>query len=171
MTAQIETERKYLIRRPAEEWLKTVCFREIAMEQTYLQAPDGVTRRVRRREEQGSCRYILTEKRRISAMSCQEQEEEISEAEYRRLLQEKLPDSRSICKTRWCLRCREQVFEIDLYDFWQEAATMEVELSSEEETVFLPERIEVLAEVTGDHRFSNVSLSRALPDLTAFLGG
>ncbi len=171
MTAQIETERKYLIRRPAEEWLMARCFRVTAMEQTYLQAPEGITRRVRCRKEEGLCRYILTEKRRISAMSCQETEREVSEAEYRLLLQDKLPNSRSICKTRYCLRKDEQVFEIDLYDFWQEAATMEVELSSEEEAVFLPEGIEILAEVTGDHRFSNVSLSRTLPDLGEYLGG
>ena len=52
-----------------------------------------------------------------------------------------------------------QFFELDIYDFWTDRATLEIELSSEEEKVELPSFIEVIKEVTDDDRYSNRSLS------------
>ena len=166
----VETERKYLIRRPQPQALLRRCGAEnvIHIEQTYLAAPEGLTRRVRSMERQGQLRYVQTEKQRLSPMSSREREWELSREDYLRQLQTALPDHRTIRKTRYCLPYQGHLFEIDLYDFWQQTATMEVELQEEAEAFSLPPEIEILAEVTGDRRFSNAALRRHLPDLSPF---
>ena len=62
--------------------------------QIYLRAEQGVTARIRQVTEGDETRYYYTEKRRISAMSCQETEQEVSEAEYRLLLRQDNADIR-----------------------------------------------------------------------------
>ena len=53
--------------------------------------------------------------------------------------------------------------EIDLYDFWQDRATLEVELATEAEAFTLPPFVTVLRDVTADKRYKNVSLAAELP--------
>ena len=56
------------------------------------------------------------------------------------------------------------MLEIDLYDFWQDRATLEVELSAEDEGFTILPSIKVIREVTSDHRYKNVNLARNLPN-------
>ena len=82
MSTPIETERKFLIRRPDPAALAALPgARVIRIVQTYLTAPAGVTARVRRAEENGGVRWIYTEKRRLSAMSAYEDERELTPEE------------------------------------------------------------------------------------------
>ena len=55
-------------------------------------------------------------------------------------------------------------FEIDVYPFWQDKAVMEIELTDEMETVMLPPEIEIIKEVTGDRRYTNAALAKAIPE-------
>ena len=59
----LEIERKFLIRYPAESVLKTIpaCDRS-AIVQTYLESEPGVTRRVRMRSYCDGTKYYKTEK-------------------------------------------------------------------------------------------------------------
>ena len=52
-----------------------------------------------------------------------------------------------------------QLFELDIYPFWNDRATLEIELSDENENFELPPFIEVIKEVTDDDRYKNRSLS------------
>ena len=49
--------------------------------------------------------------------------------------------------------------ELDIYEFWSDKATAEVEIESEEQVVTLPKFIKVIADVTGDKSYSNFALA------------
>ena len=107
--------------------------------------------------------YTHTVKRRINDLRREEQEREISEAEYRALLQRADPERRVIEKRRYVLAYGGKAFEIDVYPFWQDKAVMEIELTDETETVKLPPEIEIIKEVTRDRRYTNAALAKAIP--------
>lgn len=163
-SSHYEIERKFLIAYPDKATLLAAegC-RTKRMVQTYLNAPEGETRRVREVREGDAVRYIQTLKKRITMLRAVEEEQELSEAEYKAALRDADPTRRPIEKTRFCIPYGGQLLEIDLYDFWQDRATLEVELSSEDEAFSLPSYIKVLREVTDDKRYKNVNLAREVP--------
>ena len=159
-----EIERKFLIAYPDLAILATTpgCrIKEIV--QTYLTAPEGETRRVRLVREGESIRYIRTVKRRVNALRAVEEETDLTLADYQLALQQADLTRRPIAKTRYCIPCGAHMAEIDIYDFWQDRATLEVELTHEQETFALPEGIRVIREVTDDKRYKNVNLAKELP--------
>lgn len=161
----LEIERKYLIRMPDEAFVRALPGCQVwQIEQTYLQSGvPGEARRVRRVCENGGVKYYYTQKQRIDAMSCEEREREISESEFEALLLEADTRLRTVKKRRlrvpWC----GQLLEIDLYDFWQDRATLEIELESETQPVCLPDWLCVVRELTGDRAYSNHSLAGHVP--------
>lgn len=58
---------------------------------------------------------------------------------------------------------KNQLFEIDIYPFWNDRAVMELELSDEEQSIVFPENIEIIKEVTDDKRYTNASIARSIP--------
>lgn len=162
--AHFEIERKFLIAYPDAEALKQIkgC-RVKHFVQTYLCAKDGESRRVRKVREGENISYIYTRKHRISDLRHIEEESELTEAEYQHLLADADPDARPILKTRYAIPYKGHVLEIDLYEFWQDRATLEVELSCEDEKFEILPSIKVIREVTSDHRYKNVNLARNLP--------
>ena len=162
--SHFEIERKLLIAYPDATALAAVQGCRIKrIEQTYLKATEGEARRVRRTEEQGTVRYVYTAKRRVSDLRALEEERILTEAEYLTLLGEADPEKHPIFKTRYCIPCGKHVAEIDLYDFWQDRATLEVELSEENEPFEIPDGVRVIRDVTADKRYKNVNLARELP--------
>jgi 23S rRNA pseudouridine1911/1915/1917 synthase len=163
--SQYEIERKYLIEYPDKAVLEAAeGVRVKRIEQTYLQAAAGETRRVRKMTENGATRYIETRKYRVSALRATEEEKELSVAEYKALLQLADPALRPIYKTRYAIPYAGHIAEVDLYDFWQDRATVEVELSSENERAELPPYLRVIREVSDDKRYKNVNLAKELPE-------
>lgn len=158
----IETERKYLIRRPTDDELSAIPGIEITeIVQTYLKTNEnGALRRVRKR---GSAKlgytYTYTEKIHISFGSRIEREREISEEEYLRLLDEADPARRTIEKLRCVFDYKAQLFELDIYPFSAEYASLEIELDDINTPVDLPDHIKLLKDVTGDERYCNSSLA------------
>lgn len=162
----IETERKYLIRMPDTAALAAMTgARVLLIRQTYLAAPAGVTERVRRTQEGETVRFTHTVKRRLSALSAYEDEETIDEARYEALLLRADPALRPIDKTRCAIPLNGFVYEIDVYPFWREQAILEIELPCEDVEPPVPEFVRVIADVSGDVRYKNVSLARQIPDI------
>ena len=150
-----EIERRFRIERPplpflagAETWNIT---------QTYCS--NGT--RVRRIEQNGVSRYILTYKRDVTALTRIEEESEISASDYLTCLRDASADAATLRKTRYRIPWDGHVFEIDLF---AELPTvlMEVELKSEDEPFTLPPFVRVIDEVTEDPRWRNAALARAL---------
>lgn len=158
-----EIERKYLIRMPEEVWLREHASPS-RIEQTYLlRSEPQVNARVRKRGQEGAWVYTHTRKIRVSDLRRVEDEREISEEEYRTLLRQADPSRSVIRKTRWVLSWNGQIFEIDVFPFWEDRALMEIELTHEGQPVELPPDVQVIREVTADRRYTNSSLSREIP--------
>ena len=151
-----EIERKWLIHIPH------ICDMEnmpgyqcSAIEQIYLSDSD----RIRKRDFGSEIVYYHTLKENINGISRFEEEKVISEDEYVSLAGKQLPGSRAINKYRHSFEFHGQTVEIDIYDFWDNTATMEIELKTEDQQVFIPEFIEIISEVTGDKNYSNYGLA------------
>ena len=159
-----EIESKYLIRCIAHDFLRAQPGCAVwEIEQTYLTAAPGETRRVRRIAENGTVRYALTVKRRLSAMSSEEDEQPIDAARYQALLAEADPARRTIVKTRYRVPHEGQVAEFDRYPFWSDRMILEIELDSEAEAARVPDWVEVIRDVTADPRYKNVRLAAQVP--------
>ena len=163
-SAAYEIERKYLIAYPDKDALAAMSGVRISrIVQTYLTAAEGVALRVRRVENGEGVRYIETAKRRVSDTRAVEEERTLSKEEYEALLLRADKTRQPICKTRYAVPSGNHVVEVDVYDFWQDRATAEVELASEDEAFELPAWLSVIREVTADARYKNVNLARELP--------
>ena len=154
----VETERKFLIKRPTEQQLEQCGPKIYNIFQAYLKSDDPkVERRVRRKTHKETSIYYYTEKRKISACSRSENEKTISAEEYMLLLRDK---TASIRKDRYVFMYQDQCFELDIYPDWQDEAILEIELQDEGQQVSLPTWIEVIKEVTGDPKYKNANLAK-----------
>ena len=158
-----EIERKYLIERPADTVLALHSVERWEILQIYLRAEQGVTARIRQVTEGDETRYYYTEKRRISAMTAEELEREITDVEYLQLFRRVDTALRPIRKCRWRIPHAGHVLEVDVYPFWEKTAVLEIEFADESESAEIPAWITVLKDVTADHRYKNVSLAREVP--------
>lgn len=157
--ANFEIERKFLIEMPELDALKVQGAAELKMVQTYLQCPKGTTARVRKVEADGIVKYIYTSKQRITAITCIEDEKDVTQEEYLKLLEKEDKNRKPIIKTRYKLPFENHVLEIDIYPFWQDKAVMEVELEGEDEKFNIPPSIKIIKEVTDDVRYKNFALA------------
>ena len=73
------------------------------------------------------------------------------------------PDRNVIRKTRYLHEYRNQVFEIDMFPFWEDRALMELELSSEDQAILLPPDIAVVRDVTSEKNYTNAAIARSIP--------
>jgi len=162
--APLEIERKFLIRYPDMQVLTAAAERVIEMEQVYLKgAAPGVNVRIRKSVEQGATTYYKTEKQKITNLVRVEQENVISERDYKILLGFADPDRKPIRKTRYCVPMEELTAEIDLFPFWDDRAFCEVELPAEDTAFTLPDWVQVIRDVTEDKRYTNAALAKEIP--------
>lgn len=157
----IEIEKKFLIKLPDISILESQKnYSSSVIEQAYI-STDGIREggRIRKREFADGCRYYKTFKDDISSISRIEIESEISRGEYEALMKNRLDGTRVINKVRHCFEFEDQLLELDIYSFWNDRATLEIELESEEQEVVLPDFIEVIADVSSDKNYSNFALA------------
>ncbi len=159
-----EIERKYLIEKPDLTKLESLpnC-KKVNIIQTYLLSDKGDETRVRQRGLNGSYIYTLTTKRQISPIKRVEFEERITERQYITYLANADTNLKSVRKDRYCLMENGKYFEIDIYPFAEKRAIMEVELTSEDEQIDIPDFVKIIKEVTGDKKYSNHSLAKIAP--------
>ena len=162
---EMEIERKYLIRMPDEaQFLQMPHCTVWEIVQTYLNDGGvGQTRRVRSIHTGGETHYIYTFKRRINELTCEEREEEISAAEYEEKLREANPELNPIEKRRYRIPHAGQLLEIDIYSFWDDRATLEIELQRENQVPELPDWLEIVRELTGERAYKNRYLAECVP--------
>ena len=156
-----EIERKYLIRYPDIELLraqKGVEQWEIVQIYLTVSGP-GETRRIRQVVCDGEIRYYKTFKRRLSALSCEEDEGEIDQLEYIRLSHEIQAGCKPLGKTRYRIPYEGHTLEFDIYPFWDDRAILEIELSHENEGAAIPEYVRIIRDVSADPAYKNRSLA------------
>ncbi len=155
-----EIERKFLIKMPDEEMLKSLPEVQIvSITQTYT----GLGIRIRKWVENGGTKYIKTVKKHLTNLTRIETECEITKEEYDRLSSFVDPERHPLIKTRYRLPFRSKLVEIDIFPFWKKQAFLEVELEGEEDEFFLPEFVEVIREVTDDPSYRNYALAKNIP--------
>ena len=159
-----EIERKFLIKKPDRETLNRIkssisSISEIT--QTYLIPINGIERRVRKRgtEEDGYSLYY-TEKIPVTDFERYEKEKKIDMGRYVSLLDEADTSCHQLKKTRYCFIYKGQYFEMDLYPFSDEYAILEIELSKQNQEVFIPHFIDVVKEVTNDANYKNRNIAK-----------
>ncbi len=159
--APLEIERRFLIRYPDMEALRKMPgYHVVHMEQSYLAASeDFVGGRIRRITDGDQTRCVYTYKERLSDMTRREYECDISQEEYDALLSRKLPDTITIVKDRHSFLYAGLTYELDVYAFWDDRATVEAEVTSEDVPVPVPPCVELIKEITDDRRYNNSQLS------------
>lgn len=158
-----EIEHKYLIRYPEPQVLQCA-ERVYEIEQVYLNVVNtGVNRRIRKRSTSNGKEFFYTEKQHITDIRRIEIEKLISEEEFNELLLQRDMSRNVISKTRYLIRYREQLFELDVYPFWTDRAVLELEVEDESQVVEIPPEISVICEITCDRRYTNASLAKEIP--------
>ncbi|MBQ6373453.1 MAG: hypothetical protein IJJ45_03100 [Clostridia bacterium] len=160
-----EIERKYLIRYPDTRLLSEQPGCEIwDIVQTYLtDGEGGQTRRVRQVTTGGRVTYHRTFKRRLSALSAEEDEGRIDLATYAAYVLQRDTSRTPIVKTRYRVPYHGHVLEFDIYPFWCDRAIMEIELQSEDETPDIPEWVGIIRDVTSEKAYKNRQLAKRVP--------
>lgn len=159
--APLEIERKFLIQYPDMAALQEMpAYHVVHMEQSYLIAegdfPGG---RIRRITDGENVRCVYTYKERLSDLTRREYEREIGEEEYLELLTKKTPDTITIEKDRHSFLYQGLTYELDVYSFWDDKATIEAEVESEDTPIPIPPCVTLIKEVTHDRRYNNSQLS------------
>jgi len=162
MDINYEIERKYLIVYPDLNRLESEASKT-EITQTYLVSEKGSTARVRKRGIDGNYQYYHTVKQKISSMRRIENERTITVEEYEELLAHADKSRKVVYKTRYCLDYKNQMFEIDVYPFWNDRAIMEIELADESQQIEFPQWIEIIRELTDDKRYTNASIAKEIP--------
>lgn len=157
----MEHERKFLIKLDSPKALLDLpsCV-PVEIVQTYLEPEDGDEVRVRQRGSRGSYLYYLTRKHRTAAGSAYETERQLPKDEYLDLLMRADTSRRPIRKTRYCVAHDGTYYEIDVYPDRPGEAVLEVELSSPDDPVAIPDMFQVVREVTGDPAYLNYNMAK-----------
>lgn len=157
-----ETELKFLIQYPDTALLESQpgC-EKWEIEQIYLTSPEPMsTRRIRRVFVNNETHYFRTFKRRVSDLTAEENEGEITAAQYDAYKSEADPECRPIIKTRYRIPYEGHVLEFDVYPFWQDQAVMEIELEDESVQPAIPDYVSIIRDVSADPAYKNHALAR-----------
>lgn len=159
--APLEIERRFLIAYPDIEALKQMPdYRVRHISQTYLSSKgDFVGGRIRKVVQDGAVSYVYTYKQRLSDMTRLEYEREISEEEYTALMTHKKKKTITIEKDRHIFTYAGLTYELDVYDFWDDKASLEAEVESEDTAIPIPPCVTLIKEVTADRRYNNSKLA------------
>lgn len=156
----LEIERKFLIEYPDIELLNSLdACRRVPVTQAYLNTPEEGRFRIRRRGEGEDAVYIKTVKNKINELTRVEEENYISEKEYLSYLNQKQYVEGVISKDRYCIAWNAGYYELDVYPFFNDRATLEIELLSENQTYALPNFVRVIREVSFEREYKNKYLA------------
>ena len=165
MPNNLEIEKKFIIRYPDIEFLKSLEGCSCSdIEQIYLVSEDGKSERIRKRGTDGDFRYYHTVKYHLTDMTRVEDESLITKEEYEALRQKSDPNLNVIYKTRYVFPFQNHMIEIDVFPFWDRQAYLEIELEDEKEDYKIPDFIEMVCDVTLDKKYTNHSLAKTIPD-------
>ena len=156
-----EIERKFLIEYPDVAWLESLPnVQKVEIIQTYLNSENPEDEvRVRQRGLNGNYVYTKTIKRRVSDIKRMEIERMLTKDEYLALLMNADTSKHQIRKTRYCMSYKDCYLEIDIYPNWNDVAILEIEMSTEDAKISIPDEIKVIKEVTDDMSYRNVNLA------------
>ncbi len=163
-SGRLEIERKWLLAAaPSEDDLRALGAEPLLIDQVYLVGtPEAPVRRIRRTVHQDRVEHTYTEKRMLSGTVRVEGEIEISESEYRRLLEQADPSRGPIRKTRHVFTYAGNTLEVDVFHQPPGLAVLEIEFDRSDAPVpELPACLQVVRDVSEDPAYLNVNLARS----------
>ena len=161
LEGHLEIEKKYLIEEGFDAALLPVPHKTFQIEQTYLESPDGIVERVRKRAGSGASVYTHTIKMDIEPGVRKETESIISGDEYINLLQRADDNVHVVKKERRCFLWQDQYFELDsLVSPHKGLQLLELELDSQDQAFDLPDFLPVAQDVTENKRYTNYGLAQ-----------
>ena len=137
--------------------------RRVEIEQAYLKTAADEKLRVRKWVEDGRAIYYKTRRRRLNGRKL-EVEERLTQRAYKEMLEEAGETVQLLHKTRYSLAYEGQLFQLNVYPFWQDQAVVKIELNEEHGQVRLPPELTLIREVTGEREFKDYSLAALMPD-------
>ena len=159
----LEIERKFLIEYPDIDFLNSISTcRKVSITQAYLHTPEEGIFRIRKRGSGEDAVYIKTVKIKINDLKRIEKETYLTESEYTDYLNRKECITGIISKDRYCIVYDDSYYELDVYPFWTDRATLEIELLSEEQPYKLPPFVRLIREVSHEPEYRNFALAQRL---------
>lgn len=157
----LEIERKFLIEYPdLDEINRIKACRRVPITQAYLTTPKEGNFRIRKRGEGERAVYIKTVKIKINDIKRIEIENYISEKEYYGYISQTECVTGIISKDRYCIVYDNTYYELDVYPFWTDKATLEIELLSESQPYSLPPFSKLIREVSYEPEYRNLALAQ-----------
>lgn len=132
----------------------------VNISQHYLLAPQGVERRIRKRERNGSILYYLSDARVISTNERIKQDRIISERQYYEYLQEVNPELQAIEKVRHSFIFNNLFFKLDIFDFDKSRGLLSLELP-EDGKVMIPSYVRIIKDVSDNTDYKNYNLAKS----------
>ena len=146
---------------PDIEFLNSIkTCRRIPITQAYLTTPEEGYFRIRKRGEGDKAVYIKTVKIKISDIKRIEIENYISKEQYDSYLAQRQYVTGVISKDRYCIVDNSTYCELDVYPFWNDRATIEIELLSEDQRYQLPKFVKLIREVSSEPDYRNLALAQ-----------
>lgn len=149
---------KFLIEMPTESIFASIRgLHKVEIFQTYLYSEDNsIERRIRQVGSNNTYSFYYTEKREMPNSVILKNERRLSQEEYLSLL---MNGEKSIRKTRYYFLSQNQYFYLDTYSDWKDKAILEIDLTYENKSVFIPHWIDVIQDVTDIPNFKNRNLA------------
>ena len=156
-----EIERKFLLEYPDLDYINKIkTCRKVPITQAYLTTPQEGNFRIRKRGEGDGAVYIKTVKIKINDIKRIEIESYISNKEYYDYLSQKQYVTGIISKDRYCIVYNNTYYELDIYPFWNDKATLEIELLNENQSYTLPSFAKIIREVSFEPEYRNLALAQ-----------
>ena len=157
--APYEIERKFLVEMPDLAALEKIpgC-RRVEIEQAYLKTAADEKIRVRKWVEDGRAIYYKTRRRRLNDRKL-EVEERLTQRAYKETPEEAGDTLQLLHKTRYSIPWEGQIFQLNVYPFWQDQAIVKLELNEEDALVQLPPALNLIREVTGEREYKDYTLA------------
>ncbi len=168
MDKPLEIEYKYLISYPnISELQNQPEYKVEEMCQVYVELPEDTDEngrycRIRSVRGKDGIKYIKTFKESISHMTRIEVESEITEEEFKTLLNFRRRGYSPIYKHRHTFCLFGFNYEVDVFPFWDDRAYLEIEVDSEDTKPPIPDFIHIIKDVTEDIRYRNTALAQKI---------
>ena len=156
----LEIERKFLIEYPDNTLLQSLkTCRRVPIVQAYMNTPEEGIFRIRKRGEGSGAVYIKTKKYKLSDLKRIEIETHISEEEYLSYLSMRKYMQGIIAKDRYCIVWKSTYYELDVYPFWNDKVTLEIELLHEKQAYEIPDFLTLIRDVSFEKEYRNKHLA------------
>jgi CYTH domain-containing protein len=167
MTSHYEIERRWKLKRPlSPEAIHQIVAHTSDIQyitQIYLKGSNhDQTERIRTISRDffgNNPEFYHTKKVLVENGVNKEDEKQISEVEYKKLLEKADPKKEPITKIRYVFDYNDQKFEMDIFPKRDGLMVLELELKSKQQPIELPSYLEVEREITDEKHYRNYMLA------------